>query len=223
VFLIPPSRTPPTENRNVTHSSSPINPSQAVERIREIIVGRQFERLEQRVARLEAIEPQGPRQTSVSWESRLQTSEARLEAVQHSLQRLADGTREEIQGQTLRQQEEIQRLAAQIQQVAAMKSAEAREQSAVRELEGRLGAWLTSWQGGLNSHLNERDNRLADQLRGEVASLWESIETQITRLESRATDREWIEERFARIAAAARALAESASPTSHGPASSTFR
>jgi ATP-dependent Clp protease ATP-binding subunit ClpA len=139
-----------------------------------------------------------------------------LEALQHSLQRLADTTREEVEIRSSQQRAEIQRLAAQIQHVAAMKSAEQREQSAVRELEGRLGTWLTSWQGALQSHLNERDHRLADQLRGEVATLWENTEAQITRLQSRATDREWIEERFARIAAAARALAESAAPLSSG-------
>ena len=196
-------------------SSSPTNPSQTVERIREIIVGRQFDRLEQRVARLETMEPPDW-QASASLEGRIQTGEARMEAFQQSLQRLADHTRQEIETRSLRQNEEIQRLAAQIQQVAAMKSAEAREQSAVRELEGRLGAWLTSWQGGLNSHLNERDNRLADQLRGEVAALWESTEAQITRLQSQAIERAWVEERFARIAAAARALAECASPSSTG-------
>jgi hypothetical protein len=203
-------------------SSSPTNPSQTVERIREIIVGRQFERLEQRLARLESMEPLG-QQASVPWEDRLCTSEARLEALQHSLQRLADTTREEIEIRSSQQRAEIQRLAAQIQQVAAMKSAEAREQSAVRELEGRIGTWLTSWQGALQSHLNERDHRLADQLRGEVATLWENTEAQITHLQSRANDREWIEERFERIAAAARALAESASPSSTGPDQSAPR
>lgn len=195
-------------------TASPLNPSQTVERIREIIVGRQFERLEQRVAHLESMGPRGVAQSP--WEDRLCTSEARLEALQHSLQRLADFTREEVEIRSARQQAEIQRLSAQIQQVAAVKSAEEREHTAVRELEGRIGAWLTSWQGGLNSHLNERDNRLADQLRGEVASLWESTEAQITRLQSqqnRADDRQWIEERFARIALAARALAECASPS----------
>jgi hypothetical protein len=198
-------------------SSSPTNPSQAVERIREIIVGRQFERLEQRVARLEGMDSFGqPQGSAAPWEVRLCTSEARLEALQHSLQRLTDTTREEAEIRSSQQRAEIQGLAAQIQQVAAMKSAEAREQSAVRELESRLGTWLTSWQGALQSHLNERDHRLADQIRGEVATLWENIEAQITRLQSQEIDRERIEERFARVAAAARALAESAMPPSAG-------
>jgi DNA repair exonuclease SbcCD ATPase subunit len=190
---------------------SPINPSQTVERIREILVGRQLERLEQRVARLEAT-GQAASVATDSPDYRYYTHEARLEALQHSLQRLADSTREEAASLRTHHHGEIQRLAAQIQQVAATKSSDAQQQAAVRDLEGRIGQWLTSWQGALQSHLNERDNRLADQLRGEVASLWEEMEGQIMRLQSRATGREWIEERFARIAAAARALAECASP-----------
>lgn len=207
-------------------TAPPLNPSQTVERIREIIVGRQFERLEQRIAKLESIEPRGyaPAPAPAPWEQRLCTSEARLEALQHSLQRLGEATREEVEIRSARQQAEIQRLSAQIQHVAAIKSAEQHEHTAVRELEGRIGAWLTSWQGGLNSHLNERDNRLGDQLRGEVAALWENTEAQITRLQSqqnRGNDRQWIEERFARIALAARALAECASPSAPGPAPQT--
>jgi hypothetical protein len=140
------------------------------------------------------------------------THEARLEALQHSLLRLTENTREEAETRSARQSTEIQRLAAQIQQVVAMKSSES-EQAAARQLEGRIGTWLTNWQGALQAHLIEREQRVADQLRGEVAALWENTESQITRLQSRGTDRDWIEERFARIAAAARALAESASPS----------
>jgi hypothetical protein len=201
-------------------ATSPPNPSQAVERIREIIVGRHLERLELRVARLESKSPGG--QVPTQWEDRLCTSEARLEALQHSLQRLADSTREEAESRGIQQRAEIQRLAAQIQQIAAAKSAEA-GQAAIQRLEGRIGSWLTNWQGALHTHLNEREQRLADQLRSEVASLWESTESQITRLQSRTPDRDWLEERFARVAAAARALADAAAPPSSGPQYSASR
>jgi hypothetical protein len=194
---------------------SPLNPSLAVERIREIIVGRHLEKLEQRVARIESTGPPSHGQIPSQWEDRLCTNEARLEALQHTVQRLADSSREESENRTLQQREEIQRLAAQIQQVAALKAAET-AQPAISQLESRIGNWLTNWQGSLQTHLNDRETRIASQLRQEVASLWESTESQITRLQSRAIDRDLIEERFSRIAAAARALAESASPTASG-------
>jgi DNA repair exonuclease SbcCD ATPase subunit len=192
---------------------SSLNPSQAVERIREIIVGRQLEKLEARVVRLESAGSCG--QVPSQWEERLCTAEARLEALQQSLQRLDESNREQSETRSLRQQEEIQRLAAQIQQVAAIKSA-ANVQPAIDQLEHKLGAWLNHWQGSLQAHLNEREERLARQMREEVATLWESTESQITRLQSRSLDRDMIEERFSRIAAAARALAECAAPLSSG-------
>jgi hypothetical protein len=45
-----------------------------------------------------------------------------------------------------------------------------------------------------------------------MAALWENMENQLMRLQSRAIDRDLIEQRFARVAAAARTLAEAATP-----------
>ncbi len=193
---------------------SPLNPSQTVERIREIIVGRHLERLEQRVARLETTGAPAPAATS-HLEDRLYSHEARLEALKENVQRFVDTSREQTELRFSQHREEAQRLAAQIQHVASLKSIEATP-PAVHQLERRIGTWLTDWQSSFNGQLNDRDQRLADQLRGEVATLWESTESQITRLESRAVDRDSIEERFNRIALAARALAECASPTATG-------
>lgn len=199
-------------------SPSPINPSLAVERIREIIVGRHLERIEQRVAQLESCAPPaGP--PASQWEDRLCTAEARLEALQESVQRLNETVRDEAGLRHELQREEIQRMANQIQQIAATKAAEA-ALPPIQQLESRLGAWLGNWQTALQRHLDERENRLATQLRSEVANLWEHTESQITHLQSRTLDRAQIEDRFSRIASAARALADcaaaaagSASPT----------
>jgi hypothetical protein len=198
----------------------PLNPSQTVERIREIIVGRHLERLEQRVVRLETTAAPAP--VASHLEDQLFANEARLEALKENVQRLADSNREQTEVRFHQQREEIQRLAAQIQQVAAIKSAEAAP-TAVHQLERKIGSWLTDWQTSFHGQLNERDHRLATQLRAEVASLWENTESHLTRLESRSIDRDSVEERFSRIALAARALAECASPTPTGPGSATRR
>lgn len=192
----------------------PLNPSQTVERIREIIVGRHLERLEQRVVRLETTAAPAP--VAPHLEDRLYANEARLEALKDNVQRFVDSNREQTEARFNQHREEIQRLAAQIQQVAAMKSAETAP-AAVNQLERKIGGWLTDWQSSFHLQLNDRDHRLASQLRTEVASLWESTESHLTRLESRAIDRDSVEERFSRIALAARALAECASPTPTGP------
>jgi hypothetical protein len=207
-------------------TSSPLNPSQTVERIREIIVGRQIERLErleQRVIRLETGAPPAAAAAPASTarlEDRIFAHEAQLEALKENVHRLADTTREQTELRLAQHREETQRLAAQIQQVAALKAAES-PAPAIQQLERKIGSWLTDWQGSFHTQLNDRDHRLASQLRGEVALLWENTESQLTRLESRVADRASVEERFARIALAARALAECASPTPIGPGSPT--
>lgn len=195
-------------------TSTPLNPSQAVERIREIIVGRHLERLEQRVARLETTGPSAAAASppTALLEDRLFANEARIEALKDNVHRFVDSTRQQMDLRLSQQREETQRLAAQIQQVAAQKASES-PAPAVQQLEQKIGGWLSSWQSSFHHQLNDRDQRLATELRKEVALLWESTESQITRIESRAADRDFVEERFNRIALAARALAECASPS----------
>jgi chromosome segregation ATPase len=191
------SPTPPT-----------LNPSQAVERIREIIVGRHLERLEHRVSRLEQ-NPTLPDTSSSAVEDRLLAAEAKLEALRENLQRAGDSAREEQQWRLSAHREETQRLAAQIQEIAATRAS---AQPDIQPLEKKLGGLLAQWQNTVHQQFIERDQRIVAQLRGELATLWESSENQITRVQSRVMDRDQIEDRFRRIAAAAQALAESAMP-----------
>jgi hypothetical protein len=196
-----------------------INPSQTVERIREIIVGRQLERLEQRVTRIESAVRAGPSAPGL-FEDRLFANEAQIEALKESVHRLSVVNRDQTELRFDQHRDEIQRLAGQIQQVAAQKSA-ASPHADVLSLERKVSTWLTDWQGSIKTHLADRDRRLVAQLRDEFAAVWEHTESQITRLESRAVDRDSIEERFNRIALAARALAECASPTASPDAATT--
>lgn len=193
----------------------PINPSQTVERIREILVGRQLERLEQRVARMESGVPQLPTSPGL-FENRLFANETQIEALKESVQRLGDAQREQTEARFNQHRDEIQRLSSQIQQVAAQKSA-ATAQPEIQNLESKVVSWLREWQGSIQAHLADRDHRLVSQMREEFAAVWEQTESQITRLESRSVDRDAIEERFRRIALAARALAECASPSPTTP------
>jgi hypothetical protein len=193
---------------------SPLNPSQTVERIREIIVGRHLERLEQRVVQLESSGlPPAAASTNREVEDRIYAQEARLEALKEKVQHYVEGSREEIERRLIQQREETHRLAAQIQQIAAMRASES-VAPAIQQLEQKIATWLSGWQNSFQASLDERDQRLAGQLRSEVAALWESTESQLTRFESRTVDRASVEERFNRIALAARALAECASPSS---------
>lgn len=186
-----------------------LNPSQTVERIREIIVGRHLEKLEGRVARLESLPaPAATKPAPIPdiFEDRLLTTEARVEALQDHVHRI-EGLREETERVSEMHRQEAQRLASQIHEIAREK-AESAALPAVENLEQKLGTWLTEWQKSLHLRLESRDRDLLEKIRGEVADVREGIEKRFAELESRVPMN--VEDRFNRIAAAARALAESA-------------
>ncbi len=191
------SPTPPT-----------LNPSQTVERIREIIVGRHLERLEGRVSRLESAPTPATRSPEPDrLEDRLLVTEARVEALQDHVHRI-ESTRAELEQTAALQRQEAQRLAFQIQEIGREKAA-SQAIPAVENLERKLGVWLMDWQKSINSRLESRDRELNDGIRAEFATLKDGFEKRFSELESKPPS--YIEERFSRIAAAARALAESAS------------
>jgi len=183
-----------------------LNPSQTVERIREIIVGRHLERLECRVARLES-SPRPARENPEApiFEDRLLIAEAKVEALQEHVHRI-EGTREDSFQLAASHRQEAQRLAAQIQEMSRMK-AEASALPAVENLERKLGAWLTDWQKSVHIRLEDRDRRLGEKVEANLRSLRESMEARLSKLESGTPA--FVGERLERIAEAARALAES--------------
>lgn len=195
----------------------PLNPSQTVERIREIIVGRHLERLEQRVAMLETGVPLTSA-AAPALDQRFSPTHETLAALKDNVERLMESNRQQTELRLSQYREETQRLAVQIQQVATLKASEPAPRS-ISQLENRLGTWLTDWQSSINVHLHERDTRIASQLRSEVGELWARTESQLARLESQSVNRNSLDERFHRIAIAARALADSLSPTSSNPGS----
>ena len=198
--------------------SPPPNPSQAVERLREIIVGRQFDQFEKRIRRLEIAGPSTglTSATSEDFDDRLSANEAlieaRFESMHENMQQLVAKAREQTEHLLTQQREATLQLTGQVQQLVSAQSSEI-SADMIRQLEQKIEAWLTNWQNFIHLQLNERDQNISAHLHREVATLWENTESQITALQSRAANWDTIEQRFSRIALAARALAECASPT----------
>ncbi|MBG7607620.1 MAG: hypothetical protein IZT59_06295 [Verrucomicrobia bacterium] len=192
---------PPTESCHVTYTPT-LNPSQAVERIREIIVGRHLEHLEGRVTRLESSpRPVRDNLEMPIFEDRLLITEAKVEALNDHVHRL-DSSREE----SLQLRHDAQRLAAQIQELSHVK-ADVDTVPAVENLERKLGVWLTDWQKSLHVRLESRDRALAAKVDSDLRGLRDSIESRLSKLESGNSGD--VSDRLEKIAEAARALAES--------------
>ena len=199
--------------------TSPLNASQAVERIREISVGRQLERLEERVARLEASDE--PEASYPPLDERVLMTEARVEALHESISRLGDNTRDELERRNYLQREEIQRLAHQIQQVAATRPMDGSSIQSVQQLENKVGNWLHHWKSAIQNHLETRDHQISAHIQNELTTLRNAVDERFTEFERRLPDGRSLELRFKKIADAARAFAEAAAqlpplPTADG-------
>lgn len=208
----PPRRSPAPPAENIMSPPNPSispAPSQAVERIREILVGRQLERIELRISHLENQPLSG--NPGGNWNERLCAQEAKTETLQDALQRITRQSDEENQRRETVHREEIQRISNQVQQVAASRTSQTQSEDVAR-LEQKVGGWLHNWHKAFQEHLNSRDQKLLAGIRSEVAMLWESTEGELTRLRSQAVETTEINERLERVAQAARQLAEAAAP-----------
>lgn len=194
-------------------SPSP-HPSQAVERIREIIVGRRLDHLEQRLTRVESQGP--PAAFNPAVENRLISAEAQLESLRDNVRRLADQTREEATLRDARYREEIQRLATLIQQSSSLRAEPVTPQTAAR-LEQKISTFLGSWQTSLQQHLVDRESRLIGSLNQELARLREWAEARIAASTAQAMSRPEASAHFNRIAAAVQALADAIRPQAIHP------
>lgn len=184
---------------------SPTHPSQAVERIREIIVGRRLDHLEHRLARIESQDPRPLGDSAV--ENRLTAAEAQLESLRDNVRKLADRTRDETTALDSRHREEIQRMAALVQQSSTLRAEPVSPQSAAR-LEQKISHFLGSWQTSLQQHLIDRESRLVNTLNLELQKLRTWAETRIAAAASQSVTRPELDHRLSRLASAARALAD---------------
>ena len=152
-------------HRNLTNTPT----SSQLERVREIIVGRQFGKVELRLQRLEERTQGtvGDGSSSASQE-RIEALEARFEAVRDAMQHQVDQIRFEFGGEMDHRKHEVRRLAEQIQQAAQAKLPPAVSTHDLAAAEQRLVAWVSAWQQSLEQHLAQRENWLIGQLREEL-------------------------------------------------------
>lgn len=177
-----------------------------VERIREILVGRQMETIEQRLERLELrlqpmpVDPSGP-------------IDDRLEEVKKENAELLCRLRDEIDADRLRQLDETRRLAQQIQAVArARATAETESRQAAEQ---RLATWFGHWEKNLHGYLTRREDHLVSQLRAELDRMRAWIRDEVAGTQTAAPPaNEGLRNALEQLSAATRAITESLGPSS---------
>ena len=147
-------------------NNAPTPSTTQVERMREIIVGRQLGKVEQRLDRLEQQVTQTvPLPDALT---RMEDMEARFEALRDAMQHQMDHMRRELGGEMVHRKQEVRRLAEQIQLTAQAKMTTLASQQEIASMESRLVQWVSSWQQSLEQHLEQRERWLIGQLREEL-------------------------------------------------------
>lgn len=178
------------------------NPSRQVERIREILVGRQMESVERRLERLEAnLRPMPALENEDVFHIQLANFEQRHDL---KLQELRD----EIDVERARRVEETHRLATQIQAASRNRSESGVEAQA--ELEQRITRWLEHWNLGFREYLQQREQYLVGELRQELEQTKAWVKERLDAREQGGADQRRLQASFAQLAEAARAIAEAA-------------
>ncbi|MEM1082868.1 MAG: hypothetical protein AAGI48_02005 [Verrucomicrobiota bacterium] len=179
-----------------------------VERIREILVGRQMESIEQRLERLERrLQPMPVDSTSAAPAADF------LEKVKKEQAEQLCRLRDEIDADRLRQLDETRRLAQQIQSVARARSSSDGETR--QEAEQRLSAWFSQWQNNLYDYLNQREEHLISELRAELDRMRDWIRNEVAEKSSDTqADNPALRNALEQLSAATRAITESLGPSS---------
>lgn len=186
------------------HPPSPdINLSHQVERIREIIVGRQMDRVERRIEQLETLLRPMPAELPGD------LIEVRLAAYEQRHDEKLQALREEIDADKAHRAEEIQRLTQQTEESGSRDLSEFGIQ-AQAELEGKITRWLEHWNEGFRHYLHQREQHLISELRAELQQTRDWVGAQLDLASQARTPDLGIQASFVQLANAARAIAEAA-------------
>ncbi|MGB6219439.1 hypothetical protein [Haloferula sp.] len=192
------------------HPTPQLQAGRQVERIREILIGRQMETVEQRLDRLEkSIKPMPVEPSAGIFEQKL--TEIR-EQHEETLCRLRD----EIDADRLRQLDETRRLAQQIQTIA--RSRNHSEEEARLAAEHRMAAWFSQWQVGLNQNLQQREDYLITELRAELDRMRSWIRTELAAKPNPQPDVARLRGALEQLAAVTRTITENLPQGSNPPA-----
>lgn len=167
-------------------SQIPINPSQQVERIREILVGREIGRMERRLTTLEATKAPH-REPDVA---------SRVADAQQVIIRETQELKQRIQQETLSRQQQIAQLAQKISRSSGGGGDSSQVERQVNERMEAIAAQMTS-------QVDARTREILHHLQSEILQWKHQMDRELQSIRDIKADRKDVATRFARIAAAA--------------------
>ena len=179
------------------------NPSQQVERIREILVGREMGRIERRLADLETSTP-----TATTPFQRKPEIEQRMATTQQALLRETHDLKMRIQRESAARQEQISQLAQKMAREPAQ-TGSALGVSGQASIERHVSTRMEKLAAEMTALIDARTREILHHLQNEILQWKNQMDRDLQGIRDVKVDRKEMMTRFARIAAAAMEEAES--------------
>ena len=168
----------------------PLNPSQQVERIREILVGRQMSKVEDRLRNLEETITHQGNQVGEDVAAQVSSGQA---AVLEETQQL----RQQIQQESQLRRSQIERLSKQLE--TTCREINHRDES----LQKNLNQHLEKMSSAMAARIDTRVRELLQHLRSEMRQWKGQVDRDLGEVREQSVSRSELKERFARLASAA--------------------
>jgi len=174
----------------------PPNPSQHVERIREILVGRQLQQVEDRVRRLE--------EGLESGRARNEDAATRVREAQSSILKQAEELRREIQRENNLRNSQYQQLTRQLEQASErIQATSAEMQRHDARLERHLSSQLEGISAAMPARIDASVREILHHLQSEIVHWKNQVDRNMQTMRHEGVTRAELKERFARLASAA--------------------
>ena len=170
------------------------NPSQQVERIREILVGREMGRIERRLVELES-----SKSTTTSFRREPETDQ-RMSNAQKTLHRENQELKIRIQKETAARQQQIAQLAQKISKSSAGTPMGLAEQGTI---ERHVSDRMERVAAEMTSLIDARTREILHHLQNEILQWKNQMDRDLQSIRDVKADRKEIKNRFARLASAA--------------------
>jgi len=186
------------------NSADQINPAEQVERIREILVGRDMELVNKRMQSLETQVQNQSGGVSLEMKERLHNAEQQHAASQKNIQSITSHIRQQLQQESTTRVQEINDLAEKID--AAAKRMDQTSQK-LMSLENNhstgISKQIESLSSEMASRIDAHSRQIMEHMHREIQQWKNRMDGQISNLSEEKLDRQELTTRLARIASAA--------------------
>ncbi len=175
-------------------SETKFNPTQQVERIREILVGREMGRIERRLVDLENST------TATTPFRREPDTEIRIANTQQNLQRETQELKVRLQKETVARQEEIKRLS---QKLSKHETGASMSLASKESIEHHINERMDQVKDEITSLLDARTREILHHLQNEILQWKNQMDRDLQSIRDVKADKREVSSRFSRLASAA--------------------